>query len=79
MLLVQSSTAAPRINSISLKLGIHNWSYPLPAPLDEPITPCKINLFANDKAWLERRFGRGWTEQVRAWVRTKIKEATHNE
>lgn len=51
----------------------------MPAPLDEPITPCKINLFANDKAWLERRYGRGWTEQVRAWVRTKIKEATHNE
>jgi len=49
----------------------------MPAPLDEPITPCKINLFTTDKAWLEKRFGRGWTEQVRAWVREKIKEANH--
>ena len=44
----------------------------MPAPLDEPITPCKINLFAEDKAWLERRFGRGWTEIVRKWVREQI-------
>ena len=51
----------------------------MPAPLDEPITPCKINLYSLDKSWLERRYGRGWTEQVRAWVREKIKEAKANE
>lgn len=46
----------------------------MPSPADEPITKCKINLYTADKAYLERRFGHGWSEQVRNWVRERIKE-----
>lgn len=46
----------------------------MPAPADEPLERCNLNLYAADKAWLYRRFGHGWSEQVRNWVREKIKE-----
>ncbi len=51
----------------------------MPAPADEPISRCNLNLYAADKEWLYKRFGHGWSEQVRAWVREKIKEAKYNE
>lgn len=51
----------------------------MPAPADEPLTRTNLNLFTADKEWLEKRFGRGWTEQVRNWVRQQIKEAQYND
>lgn len=44
----------------------------MPAPSDEALTRCNLNLFTADKEWLEKRFGRGWTEQVRNMVRDYI-------
>lgn len=32
-----------------------------------------INLFSNDVAWLNHRFGYGWTEKVREIVREYVK------
>lgn len=46
----------------------------MPAPADEPLARCDINLFAADKEWLYRHYGHGWSEQVRMWVREKIKQ-----
>lgn len=46
----------------------------MPAPADEPLTRCNLNLFTADKEWLEKRFGRGWTEQVRKLVHDFRKE-----
>jgi len=46
----------------------------MPAPADEPLTRCNLNLFTADKEWLEKRFGRGWTEAVRNLVRKHIRD-----
>lgn len=45
---------------------------PYPAA-DEPITKCSINLYSSDVAYLQRKFGRGWTEMVRQEVRAFIR------
>lgn len=50
----------------------------MPSPSDEPLARCDLNLYAADKAWLQRRFGQGWSEQVRNWVRAKIKESNND-
>ena len=46
----------------------------MPSPADEPISRCDINLFTVDKEWLARRYGHGWSEQVRKLVREFIKQ-----
>lgn len=43
-------------------------------PLPEPYRRCNINLFESDCQLLERRYGRGWTEQVRLLVRKNCQE-----
>lgn len=51
----------------------------MPPPSDEALTRCNLNLFTADKEWLEKRFGRGWTEQVRNLVRRHIQERESKE
>lgn len=46
----------------------------MPAPADEPLERCFIRLYAADKAWLYRRYGHGWSENVRKLVRRHIKD-----
>ena len=46
----------------------------MPAPADEPIERCFINLYRLDKDWMYRRYGHGWSEVVRKLVREHIKE-----
>ena len=46
----------------------------MPAPADEPIARCNLNLYAKDKAWMFRRYGHGWSEIVRKLVREHIRE-----
>ena len=40
----------------------------MPAPSDKPLRRVSMHLFADDVALLERRYGRGWSEQVRLLV-----------
>lgn len=47
----------------------------MPAPAEEALTRCFINLYSRDKAWLYRRYGHGWSEQVRRLVRRHIKDS----
>lgn len=47
----------------------------MPAPADEPLAKCWINLYEQDKRWLFRRYGNGWSEQVRRLVRVHIRDA----
>lgn len=47
----------------------------MPAPADEPLDRCNLNLYAKDKAWMFRRYGHGWSEIVRKLVREHIREA----
>lgn len=44
----------------------------MPTESDEPLRKVTLNLFAKDVAWLERKYGRGWTEIVRNHIRSKI-------
>lgn len=46
----------------------------MPAPADEPLAKAWINLYARDKDWLFRRYGNGWSEQVRKLVREHRKD-----
>jgi hypothetical protein len=36
---------------------------------DEPLRKVTLNLYRADVEWLEKKFGFGWTEQVRLAVR----------
>jgi hypothetical protein len=46
----------------------------MPAPLDEPTARANILLYASDKSWLYRRYGNGWTAEVRRLVREYRRE-----
>lgn len=34
----------------------------------------QINLHAADAEWLQRHFGRGWTEKVREWIHRMVQD-----
>jgi len=44
----------------------------MPPRSPEPLLKVTFNLFAKDVAEMERRYGRGWTEQVRNMVRKHL-------
>lgn len=46
----------------------------MPAPLSRPARRTTLYLFEEDCAQLERRYGRGWTEQVRLMVERNCRE-----
>lgn len=46
----------------------------MPSPLTEPGRRVTLNLFEADCALLERRYGWGWTEQVRLLVRQNCRD-----
>lgn len=45
----------------------------MPAPSDKPLRKCTLNLFAEDVEFLERRYGPGWTEQVRRAIEQQVR------
>lgn len=45
----------------------------MPAPSDEPLRKVTLLLFASDVDGFQRRYGRGWTEQIRLLVRKDMK------
>ena len=49
----------------------------MPPPADRPLRKVTLNLFADDVAQLERRYGRGWTEQVRRVVEENCDRYRH--
>jgi hypothetical protein len=46
----------------------------MPAPLSKPSRRTQVTLYEADCQQLERRYGRGWTEQVRLLVEKNCKE-----
>ena len=46
----------------------------MPAPADEPLERCNLNLYARDKEWMFKRYGHGWSEVVRRLVREHRRE-----
>lgn len=49
----------------------------MPVRSDEPLRKCTLNLYEEDCRWLEREYGRGWTERIRQHIHNEvIKRAT---
>lgn len=46
----------------------------MPPSLGRPTRRVTMHLFADDVAQMERRYGRGWTEQVRLMVANNCKQ-----
>lgn len=46
----------------------------MPPPLTKPFRRLSISLYEDDCIQLERRYGRGWAEQVRILVERNCKE-----
>lgn len=46
----------------------------MPPPLGEPTRRVTIVFFASDVEQMERRYGQGWTEQVRLLLRKNCKQ-----
>lgn len=46
----------------------------MPVRSDDPLRRVTLNLYEADCEWLEREYGRGWTERVRQHIQTIIHE-----
>lgn len=44
----------------------------MPTAPDDPLRKVTLNLYATDCEWLERTYGRGWTERVRQHIHTEV-------
>lgn len=44
----------------------------MPVRSDEPLRKCTLNLYDADCLWLEREYGRGWTERVRQHIHSEV-------
>lgn len=46
----------------------------MPPLSDPPLARCNLNIFAEDKAAMYRRYGHGWSEVVRNLVHEHVKQ-----
>jgi hypothetical protein len=44
----------------------------MPVKSDDPLRRCTLNLYEADCVWLEREYGRGWTERVRQHIHSVV-------
>ncbi len=44
----------------------------MPNRSDDPLRKVTLNLYEADCAWLERTYGRGWTERVRQHIHNEV-------
>jgi len=44
----------------------------MPARSDDPLRRVTLNLYEADCQWLERTYGRGWTERVRQHIHNEV-------
>lgn len=45
----------------------------MPKPSEEPLTKVTLNLFTSDVLAFKRRYGHGYTEQIRLILRENVK------
>ena len=50
----------------------------MPKPSEEPLTKVTLNLFRSDVIAFKRRYGQGYTEQIRLLLRENVKEHTRH-
>jgi hypothetical protein len=49
----------------------------MPIRSDDPLRKVTLNLYEEDCQWMEREYGRGWTERLRQHIHSEIvKRAT---
>lgn len=44
----------------------------MPARSDDPLRRVTLNLYDADCVWLEKTYGRGWTERIRQHIRQEV-------
>lgn len=44
----------------------------MPIRSDDPLRKCTLNLYESDCLWLERTYGRGWTERIRQHIHSLV-------
>ncbi len=44
----------------------------MPVKSDDPLRRVTLNLYEADCEWLERTYGRGWTERVRQHIHNEV-------
>lgn len=48
----------------------------MPVRSDDPLRKVTLNLYEADCVWLEKTYGRGWTERVRQHIHNEV-QARH--
>jgi hypothetical protein len=46
----------------------------MPVKSDDPLRKVTLNLYEADCQWMEREYGRGWTERLRQHLHTLVHE-----
>jgi len=44
----------------------------MPIRSDDPLRRVTLNLYEADCEWLEREYGRGWTERIRQHIHNEV-------
>jgi hypothetical protein len=44
----------------------------MPVRSDEPLRKVTLNLYEADCQWLEKEYGRGWTERIRQHIHDQV-------
>ena len=44
----------------------------MPIKSDDPLRRVTLNLYEADCKWLEREYGRGWTERIRQHIHNEV-------
>jgi hypothetical protein len=48
----------------------------MPVRSDEPLRKVTLNLYEADCQWLEREYGRGWSERIRQAIHHEVHKRT---
>jgi hypothetical protein len=46
----------------------------MPVRADEPLRKVTLNLYEADCQWMEREYGRGWTERLRQHLHSEVNQ-----
>ena len=46
----------------------------MPVKSDDPLRRVTLNLYEADCVWLEKTYGRGWTERVRQHIHNEVQQ-----
>jgi hypothetical protein len=50
----------------------------MPVRSDDPLRRVTLNLYEADCVWLEKTYGRGWTERIRQHIHDEVTERSRH-